>query len=127
MSSRDSKLVRADDFSPYRVAEFWSAVRLSPTGCMLHSGGERSGAYGCIEARGRTARSHRRILAHRAAYAMTWGECPAGAVLRHTCDTPRCVNPCHLVIGTQADNVRDMVARGRSRFFGNPQKLRAAE
>lgn len=34
-------------------------------------------------------------------------------VVRHTCDNTRCVNPAHLVIGTQADNVADMMHRGR--------------
>lgn len=36
-----------------------------------------------------------------------------GKVVRHTCDNPRCINPEHLLLGTQLDNVHDMVARGR--------------
>lgn len=38
-----------------------------------------------------------------------------GFVIRHTCDNPRCINPKHLLIGTQADNIRDMDTRGRRR------------
>lgn len=38
----------------------------------------------------------------------------AGKVVRHTCDTPNCINPAHLVLGTALDNVKDRVDRGRS-------------
>lgn len=34
-------------------------------------------------------------------------------IARHSCDNPRCINPEHLVIGTQQDNVQDMMDRGR--------------
>ena len=36
-----------------------------------------------------------------------------GSVIRHTCDNPRCINPIHLVLGTQFDNVQDRQIRGR--------------
>lgn len=38
---------------------------------------------------------------------------PKGKVVRHSCDTPACVKPQHLILGGQNDNVRDMVSRGR--------------
>lgn len=38
----------------------------------------------------------------------------AGLVVRHTCDNPRCVNPEHLIIGTQLDNIADRCKRGRT-------------
>jgi len=51
--------------------------------------------------------------AHRVAWALRNGPIPDGLLIRHSCDNPVCCNPTHLVPGTQADNVRDMVERGR--------------
>jgi hypothetical protein len=55
----------------------------------------------------------RRDLAHRLAWAEANGPIPEGMVVRHTCDNPPCVNPAHLILGTQKDNVGDMDRRGR--------------
>jgi hypothetical protein len=53
--------------------------------------------------------------AHRAAYRMFVGEVPSGMKVLHKCDTRCCVNPEHLFVGTQADNVHDMVAKKRNK------------
>ena len=50
---------------------------------------------------------------HRVAYRVWVGPIPEGQVVRHKCDNPPCINPDHLETGTQADNVADMIARGR--------------
>lgn len=64
-------------------------------------------------------RTQTQLTAERAAHRISWvlhnGAIPDGANVLHSCDNPRCCNPSHLRIGTQADNVRDMVNRGRLR------------
>jgi hypothetical protein len=39
-------------------------------------------------------------------------------VVRHSCNTPACINPAHLRVGTQRDNMQDMIQAGRDNFYG---------
>lgn len=73
--------------------------------------GARSSGYGVFNDKA----TRKNIYAHRRAYAIAYGPIPDGMFVRHKCDNPPCVNPDHLELGTHADNMRDMVARGRSR------------
>ncbi len=55
------------------------------------------------------------VKAHRIAYRYFKGDIPKGMVVMHSCDVRSCVNPDHLSLGTQADNIADMTAKGRRR------------
>lgn len=78
------------------------------TGCWLWLGDKRNG-YGSVWVNGV------RGYAHRAIYELYNGTIPTGMNACHRCDTPACVNPDHIFIGTQRDNIADMAAKGRSR------------
>jgi hypothetical protein len=52
-------------------------------------------------------------LVHRWSYQYFKGPIPQGLVVCHSCDNPHCVNPNHLFIGTQKDNIQDCIKKGR--------------
>lgn len=53
------------------------------------------------------------MLSHRASWLVEHGCLPAGLHVLHKCDVPACVNPEHLFLGTDLDNTRDMISKGR--------------
>lgn len=65
------------------------------------------------EGYGRIMVARVKYMAHRLAYSINNGPIPDGYVVRHKCDNPSCINPEHLEVGTQADNIADKVSRGR--------------
>jgi hypothetical protein len=51
---------------------------------------------------------------HRVSYKLHCGPIPEGSVVRHRCDIPSCINPDHLEIGTQLNNIADREDRQRT-------------
>jgi hypothetical protein len=78
------------------------------SGCWLWLGALNKQGYGSLKD-GRV-----RVMAHRYSYQLHKGPISEGSCIRHTCDTPWCVNPDHLLEGTWGDNNRDRARRGRN-------------
>lgn len=76
-------------------------------GCIEWLGSRDENGYGRVHCGG-TPR-----LAHRVAWELENGPIPSGLCVLHGCDNPPCINPSHMFLGTQADNMRDMVKKGR--------------
>ena len=75
---------------------------------------------GCWQWQGRSTNCYGELMlnrkvhrVHRLAYELWCGPIPKGHVVRHKCDNPGCCNPAHLETGTQAENINDIVLRGR--------------
>lgn len=98
---------------------FWDKVDKSngPDKCWLWTGAvskDPKNAYGHFYWNGRS------VKAHRASYELLVAPIPDGLQVLHNCpdgDNPRCVNPSHLFVGTQGDNIQDAWRKGR--FKGN--------
>lgn len=98
------------------IDRFMKYVSPEPnSGCWLWTGPERTNGYGSFSIGGKN------FYAHRWSYQYHVGEIPQGLNVCHHCDTPACVNPKHLWIGTQKDNLQDASKKGRTAFQRYPE------
>jgi hypothetical protein len=102
---------------------FWSKVERSDDGCWLWKAHFYNDGYGQFSFRDRPLR------AHRVSWVIVNGDLPLDVQVLHRCDTPACVRPDHLFLGSHQDNMDDMKTKGRALSGDrntsrtNPEKL----
>ena len=100
--------------SEWTVDELFRVVEPDPnSGCWLWPNGATGTGYGITRHAGKP------ILAHRLSWILHFGEISKGegfhgTCVLHKCDVRACVNPDHLFLGTNLDNIKDRMAKGRS-------------
>ncbi len=98
------------EYTTKDIERFYAKVSKTPTerGCLEWTGYHDAKGYGKFGV------GRKSVGAHRVAWELVNGPIPAGLFVRHfVCDNPRCCNPAHFRLGTVADNVHDMMSKGR--------------
>lgn len=110
-SERKSDATWLDSLSHADEVRFWSKVGMREDGgCWMWLAATNPRGYGNFWVGGTDGTI---VNAHRVSYRLMNGPIPHGEFVCHSCDTPGCVNPSHLFLGSRADNIRDMVKKGR--------------
>lgn len=101
---------------------FWPKVdKRRPDQCWLWTGHTNGAGYGQI------FRGNRKELAHRIAWELENGSIPKRRIILHRCDNSACVNPAHLLLGTQRDNMQDRSDKRMDNYTPHFSKLAAED
>lgn len=104
-------MARSKTFDP--IQAFWDKVEVRSLGtCWLWGGAISKNGYGTVRY------NYVYKGAHVVAWEMFFGLVPFGKQLNHTCHIRNCVNPFHMYVGTQLQNLQDMWGRGKGLLRG---------
>lgn len=92
-----------------QIAEVLASRSIDRDGCRLWQGSYTQDGYGRLRWNGER-------VTHRIAYILANGPIDDDLQVLHRCDTPACIRPDHLFLGTHTDNMKDMVAKRRSNY-----------
>lgn len=95
------------DYPQVALKRLMAKVTIAASGCWEYTGTPKRKRYGSI------GYANRSMLPHRLSWLLHKSEIPPGLNVLHECDNTRCVNPAHLFLGTQQDNVDDCISKGR--------------
>lgn len=112
----------ATDASERQAQRLWERVDRSGD-CWLWPGATNRAGYGILGIG--PGKRKRPVLAHRMAYALAVGPLPARAYVLHSCDTPACLRPTHLSIGSHAKNMDQKMERKRQAVLRGEDNPRA--
>lgn len=102
---------RKDAFAKRR--DIWTKTEVQPGGCIHWTGSRNKHGYGKIYLGRNENGSKIEPFAHRWAWEHHNGPIPDGMIVCHKCDNPICMNPSHLFLGTDTDNMADRDSKGR--------------
>ena len=108
MSKRSSHSTNSGQFKKIPFEKrFYESILEDSKGCWIWQKCRDRDGYG------RTSIDRKQIWAHRASWVLHYSEIPRGLCVLHKCDNPPCVNPEHLFLGTNEDNMLDKINKGR--------------
>lgn len=107
MKGKKTENVNSEEYTNELKQRLIQKTVINENGCWLWTGCTKQFDYGVVRAK------RKNYLAHRLAYEIFKNELPGNKYVCHSCDTPRCINPDHLFLGTQTENMFDAKTKKR--------------